>query len=364
VRALHLTRDFPPVANGGLSTAVGELLGSWPGCSVLSFEDWRPRATGLMDLPPPLPEAGPPPVLRLRAPGQLEFARRWARDVGADCLVVHDGFLFEFAAELRAEHGWPILLAVHVDHAALNAARGVTEQTQSLVLQRAALRDADAVVAPSRATAAAVSSRVDRAVGVAPLGAKRRAASGSHCSLLYAGRFDSSKGTDVLFTALPKILDALPDATVCIAGGLPASPKLERKWLNRQRETLAPWLDRIELPGWLGPLELARRYAGAELVVVPSRAETFGLVALEAMAHGAAVLASDLPVFHELLGTEGSPWVPPGDPLALQRAAIELMSNQARREELAEANAARAAAWTWEAAAPVWQQACRDMLTG
>jgi glycosyltransferase involved in cell wall biosynthesis len=356
VTVLHLTRDFPPAANGGISSAVGGVVERWPDCAVLSFEDWRPKKTGLMDLPPPVPEvAAGAPVLRLQGPGQLAFARRWAVEQAPHVLVVHDGFLWGFAEELRAERGWPVVVAVHVDHAALNRARGVTEETTSLRLQRAALAGADAVVAPSSVVAAELRDRTGRDVAVAGFGAERIADAGPPCSVLYAGRFDSAKGTDVFFAALPRLLDTLRDATVCVAGGLPASPKLERKWLERQGRALAPWADRVELAGWLSPRALAARYAGASLVVVPSRAETFGLVALEAMAHGAAVLGTDLPALRELLGDEAC--LPVGDAGALTRGVVARLRDPARLQRMAARNEMVARRWSWSRSIEAWQAA-------
>jgi glycosyltransferase involved in cell wall biosynthesis len=86
---------------------------------------------------------------------------------------------------------------------------------------------------------------------------------------------------------------------------------------------------------WLGFLsrdELARLYASADLCVLPSHTETYGLVALEAMASGVAVIAADAGGLRESvrLGENGL-LVPPHDPVAFATAIETLVKDPARR---------------------------------
>jgi glycosyltransferase involved in cell wall biosynthesis len=74
-----------------------------------------------------------------------------------------------------------------------------------------------------------------------------------------------------------------------------------------------------------GRAALAHEYAAADLVVVPTRTESFGIVAVEALAHGVPVVASDVGGVPEAVGTAPSGCVPgvlvpPGDAAALAGA--------------------------------------------
>jgi glycosyltransferase involved in cell wall biosynthesis len=96
--------------------------------------------------------------------------------------------------------------------------------------------------------------------------------------------------------------------------------------------------------------ELAALYAGALAVVVPSYLEGFGLVALEAAAHGTPAVLSDLPCFAETLG-DAALRVPVGDAGALADALLRIGGDDALRARLGAAARERAALYTWEQAA-------------
>jgi glycosyltransferase involved in cell wall biosynthesis len=96
--------------------------------------------------------------------------------------------------------------------------------------------------------------------------------------------------------------------------------------------------------------ELAALYAGALAVVAPSYLEGFGLVALEAAAHGTPAVVSDLPCFAETLG-DAAVRVPVGDVGALADALRRMAGDDALRARLGAAARQRAGLYTWERAA-------------
>jgi glycosyltransferase involved in cell wall biosynthesis len=96
--------------------------------------------------------------------------------------------------------------------------------------------------------------------------------------------------------------------------------------------------------------ELAALYAGALAVVAPSYLEGFGLVALEAAAHGTPAVVSDLPCFAETLG-DAALRVPVGDADALADALLRIGGDDALRVRLGAAARERAARYTWARAA-------------
>jgi glycosyltransferase involved in cell wall biosynthesis len=113
-------------------------------------------------------------------------------------------------------------------------------------------------------------------------------------------------------------------------------------------------------PGYLPEPDLARVVAGAAAVVVPSWYEGFGLPALEALAGGAPVVASDLPALREVLGDQAE-LVPPGDPAALAAALARVLDDPGGEPARA-ARRARAAGFTWETCAQATLSAYRLAL--
>ncbi|MFI2565601.1 glycosyltransferase family 4 protein [Paenarthrobacter sp. NPDC018779] len=117
-------------------------------------------------------------------------------------------------------------------------------------------------------------------------------------NVLFIGRLDySPKGLDLLVDAWKQCCPRI-DGDLLIAGGGPDEDKL------RAAIHEAGLSQRVRLLGWLSGDEKFRALSDARLVVVPSRHETFGLVAIDALATGTPVIAFDIPCLREI--------VPPG----------------------------------------------------
>jgi len=139
--------------------------------------------------------------------------------------------------------------------------------------------------------------------------------------LLFVGRLVSVKGADVALHALSQ-LDASYTLTIC--GDGPDRSELE------QLSTTLGLSDRVMFEGWVDHNELRAYAQRASIQLVPSRYEPFGIVALEAIASGCAVVASDTGGLAEAVGPCGI-LVPPDDPTALARGIEKAVST---REEL------------------------------
>jgi len=143
---------------------------------------------------------------------------------------------------------------------------------------------------------------------------------------LFLGRLDvTQKGLDMLAEAYRQ---ARPDALPLIVAG--AGTRTEE---HRLSELVRPIADRVRLVGQVQGPHKAELLDGAGFVVMPSREESFGLVGLEAMAHGKAVVHFDLPQLSWIPADCGVK-VPAFDVSEPVRAVEELSRDVPRRTEL------------------------------
>ncbi|MFG1866763.1 glycosyltransferase family 4 protein [Micromonospora arborensis] len=160
--------------------------------------------------------------------------------------------------------------------------------------------------------------------------------------LLCVAAVTRHKGHDVLVDALTVVAQA-PWTLVC-AGTLTREPEL----VHRLRERLAGagLTDRVRLAGPLTGAALDSAYAAADLLVLPSRGETYGMVVTEALARGLPVLATRVGGVPEALGRTPDGdlpglLVPSDDPAALAGALSWWLGDDALRDRLRAAALAR-----------------------
>jgi glycosyltransferase involved in cell wall biosynthesis len=140
-------------------------------------------------------------------------------------------------------------------------------------------------------------------------------------ALLCVAALTPDKGHDVLLDGLAMATD-LSWRCACV-GSMVRDPAFADGVRRRARDSGLG--DRVRFPGPRTGPELDRAYAAADLVVLASRAETYGMVVAEALARGLPVLATEVGGVTEALGqgensTRPGLLVPPGDPVALGAA--------------------------------------------
>jgi glycosyltransferase involved in cell wall biosynthesis len=173
-------------------------------------------------------------------------------------------------------------------------------------------------------------------------GRASRADAGTH--LLCVGALTPRKGQDLLVEALAAVSDR-HWRCVCV-GALDRAPRYaEQVRRSVRRHGLG---DRIYLAGPRTGAGLAAAYAAADLVVLPSRAETYGMVVTESLAYGLPVLASDVGGVPEALGrapdgARPGMLVPPGDATALAAGLRRWLDDPECRGRLRRAAADRRA---------------------
>jgi glycosyltransferase involved in cell wall biosynthesis len=155
--------------------------------------------------------------------------------------------------------------------------------------------------------------------------------------LLFVGRLVEKKGVAVLLRAMPAVLAEFPETRLTIAGSGPLEAELHR--LAKELHIS----DAVDFPGMISQPQLPDLYRKAAIAVFPfivaqsGDQEGFGLVQVEAMGCGCAVISGDLPVIHDIMiHEETGLLVPPGKPDALAEAVCTLLSNPDLRRRLAE----------------------------
>ena len=166
-----------------------------------------------------------------------------------------------------------------------------------------------------------------------------------------------------------KNLTALVRAFDAIAGRIPHRLLLVGGPGRGEAELVAAIRDarhggRIERRAGLADAELATCYRGADLFVLPSRYEGFGLPVLEAMQAGVPVVTTRGGALSEVGGAAAT-YVDPDTPGALAEAMVQALSRTpAEREAVIAAGRRHAAAFTWQRTAAVTYAALREAVAG
>jgi alpha-1,3-rhamnosyl/mannosyltransferase len=163
---------------------------------------------------------------------------------------------------------------------------------------------------------------------------------------------------------LPTLLDAWRELrTDCRGGGAPPlllcgprgwrARELRRRLAEAEAEGWLRWL------GYVSPTELAALYRDAAVVALPSLYEGFGMPAVEALAAGAPLVLSDLPVFREVAG-DAALYAPAGRPDLWRDRLRQVLGDETLRRDLARRGRQRAAQFDWRRAAAATADAWRE----
>lgn len=374
--------EYPPVVVGGLGRHVHalarELAAAGHEVVVLSR---HPSGTDAGTHPTSDDDVDGVRVLRVAEdPAHLEFARdlvAWTLAMGhamvraaltrlggwrPDVVHAHDWLVAHPAIALADVLGVPLVATVHATEAGRHAgwlSSPVSRQVHSTEWWLA--NRADRVITCSAAMRAEVAELFDLDAGpitvlhngIAPgrwrverrrvAAARERHAPGGAPLLLYFGRLEHEKGVQDLVAALPRIRRRHPGTRLAVAGtGTAADLLVEQARRHRVRRSVA-------FLGHLPDADLAALLAAADAVVLPSLYEPFGIVALEAAAAGAPLVASTAGGLGEVVrdGETGLSFAP-GDVAGLARAVGAVLADPraaARRAAAARADLSRDFDW-------------------
>jgi D-inositol-3-phosphate glycosyltransferase len=188
--------------------------------------------------------------------------------------------------------------------------------------------------------------------------------------ILFVGRIEPLKGIDHLLEAIARVVDRLPELRnglcVPIIGGEPNRIDEDDEMVRLQelRERLGI-RDVVTFLGSKNQDTLQYYYSAAEMVVMPSDYESFGMVALEAMACGTPVVASDVGGLAFLVkdGQTGHR-VPAGDKEALADRIAQLLTDELSRRRIGQRAACWAESYAWPNIADRIENVYSEVMVG
>jgi glycosyltransferase involved in cell wall biosynthesis len=278
-----------------------------------------------------------------------------------DEIVLVDGLIASSAAEVLIPSSSRLHLVVLVH--TLLAESGLANVPPGIdVSEAAVLATAAAVVTTSAWTRERVLTRYPLATdrvrvvcpGVDPAAVASGTAGGG--ALLCVANFVAHKGQDLLVAALAQVPD-LDWRCVCV-GALDQEPDFAAR--VRGQAAAAGMSHRLRFAGVLDDGALDRAYADADLVLVPSRVESYGMVVIEALARGLPVLATAVGGVPEAMGRAPNQRQPgrlvaSNDPASLAAALRDWLQDPRERARL------RTTAKERRRTLRRWDQAARDL---
>ena len=274
--------------------------------------------------------------------------------------VLIDGLIASPTAAQLLPHTGRIRMTVLL-HMPLAAAVDTHHDASAERSERAVLRAVAGVVVTSEWTRRQVLTRYPIPtcrVHVARPGVDRVAAPARPVRghLICVGVLGRHKGQDLLVEALADLADR--DWHCVLAGSPDRHPNFVEQL--QTRITRLGYDHRVRLSGVLTGAALSHAYTTADLLVAPSRSETYGMTVTEALAHGLPVIAAAVGGLPEALGStaDGTPpgqLIPPGDLAALAAALRDWLGDERHRHRL------RAAARQRRSTLRGWEQTTQEI---
>jgi D-inositol-3-phosphate glycosyltransferase len=288
----------------------------------------------------------------------------------ADVLHGHYWMSGWVGRRLRERRNVPLVQRFHTLAHAKDAGRSAVEAPEPmlrLAAERRVVAAADAVLAATTAEAAMLHRHYRAAPGqlhVVPPGVNTatftpavdrlsaRQELGGGRLLLFVGRLQPLKGPDTAIRTLAALDRHLPDDGVptrlLIVGGASGNGHgtVDPPALRRLADQLGVG-DRVALLAPRQHAQLAPLYRAADVVLMPSRSESFGLVALEAQACGTPVVGADVGGLSDLLSGGGGTVVHGHRPDDYARAALPYLLDATHRHRASQAAIAGAQRYSW-----------------
>jgi glycosyltransferase involved in cell wall biosynthesis len=179
--------------------------------------------------------------------------------------------------------------------------------------------------------------------------------------ILFVGGFEPRKGLENLLLALEIVHRTLPNATLRVIAKTGFRGVDTEEWFEMLADR-ARVSHSVEFRQSVEESELLQFYSDADVVVLPSRNEGWGLSLMEAMACRKPVVATRVGGIPELVrdGVDGT-LVEPGDVAGLAAAMVAMLSDDKLRSRMGSSGRERVSAFTWAEAARVTLAAYRRL---
>ncbi|MEU3307208.1 glycosyltransferase family 4 protein [Nocardiopsis sp. NPDC055551] len=352
---------------GGVQQHVGDLaealIGMGHHVSVLApvGDPEHPTPAHLVSAGRPVPVRYNGSVARVRfGPRASTLVRRWIAEGDFDLVHVHEPAAPSLSLLACWSTDGPIVATFHTSNP---RSRAMSATSTAL---RSAMEKVNARIAVSEAARRTLVEHVGGDAVLIPNGVSvRRFAHadplpgwpGEGGSIGFLGRLDEPrKGLGVLLEAFTRLAPHRPGLRLLVAG--PGHPDL-----SGVPDDLR---ERVVLLGRLDDADKVRAYHCADVFCAPNLGgESFGIVLTEAMAAGAAIVASDIPAFDAVLnGGEAGELFRAGDAEHLAERAAALLDAPDRRAELSRAARAAVRAYDWDAVAADIAHVYETVLAG
>jgi glycogen synthase len=362
LRVLILSWEYPPVVEGGLARHVHKLSEH-----LVAFEDTEVHVLtrGDEDLPPEREMEGVlvHRVREPRRPRDLHEFVAWVEHMNADMLAAGVELGDRFAFDLVHGHDWliasagdhlarrfrcPLVMTIHATEYGRHQG-WVDKHPQSYIhgVERWVTNRADRVVTCShymREHVADIYGLEEQSVSVIPNGIdpadlepvadldrlRAQFAAPDERLVVLVGRLVYEKGFQLALDALPGLIERLGNVRFLVAGSGTHEAQL------RQQASKLGLMEHGMFLGWIGDDVLHSLYRIADLCVVPSLYEPFGLVALEAMASGCPCIVADTGGLREIVPSDERVGLRfnGGDAEHLERMVERLLTDDALRNRL------------------------------
>jgi glycosyltransferase involved in cell wall biosynthesis len=247
--------------------------------------------------------------------------------------LIHAHFIYPEGAvahRLSRRYGVPFVVT---EHAPWTAERFALESVRGEALSAA--RDASALFAVSTSVRETIVGYTGdhEQVRVIPVGVdaarfvRRLDVPRRTDQILYVGWLNYNKGVDVLLHAVAELRRQGRPGSLTLVGGSYFRDTQRQESELRRLATALDLGDRVTFAGQLPQAEVARLMAESAVVVLPSRAESFGAVLVEALACGTPVVATRCGGPEDIVTSEVGRLIEPGEPKLLAQAIDSVLSS-------------------------------------
>jgi D-inositol-3-phosphate glycosyltransferase len=377
--------------SGGMNVYVRELVGALAQAGVRTEVYVRRSADDLPEIVDVEPgfrvvhvDAGPTDLPKEDLPSVLDefsdgVARHLRRDGGSQALHANYWLSGVVGHRLKHELSLPLVSTFHT-LARVKAETGDAEPDLRVRAETEVIACSDAILA----NCAAEVTQLSELYGADPSrieivppgvdhaffspgdrrGARRALGLGDHPVLLFAGRIQPLKGLTVAVAALAELSDAHPDAALVVVGGPSGTEGEAELTAARSLITALGLTDRVRFVPPQPHHLLSTYYRAADVCVVPSRSESFGLVALEAAACGTPVVAAAVGGLLTLVedGVTGF-LIDNRDPAEYANAISEILDRPTIADGMSLAAARSARQYTWSTTAARLRRLYSDLTS-